>query len=289
MKLNFRMFALFIFVIITWGVGWPINKIGLQYMSPLWYTAARMVVGTITMMLLVISINKFTWPRLKDWPLIAIIGLFQISFFMLLANFGMAYIPAGRSALLAYTTPLWVMPIATFIFREQTSYWRWIGFFLGIGGLIVLLQPQQIDWTDKHVLFGTGMLLLASFIWAISMLCVRYMHWSKSPLELIPWQLFLGTIPILLFALVKEPTMVVAWNPPLILSLIYTGILVTGISYWSGVVINKELPTVVVSLGLLAVPVFSLMISAFFMHEVVDFSTLSAMLLILLGLGFVVI
>jgi drug/metabolite transporter (DMT)-like permease len=133
------------------------------------------------------------------------------------------------------------------------------------------------------------MLLLASLCWGISMLCARYMQWNKSPLELIPWQLLIGTIPVLLFACLKEPIMHVEWTMPLFVSLAYTGILVTGLSYWSGVVVNKELPATVVSLGFLLVPVFSLTISAMFMHEAITLPTISAMLMILMGLVCIVI
>jgi len=286
---NYRIFGLFVFIILSWGLAWPINKIGLQYMSPLWYTATRLIVGTVTMMAFVIAVKKFTLPRPKDYPLIAIIGLLQISIYILLANIGLAYLPAGRSSLLAYTTPLWIMPAATLFFNEEAGWLRWLGFALGLGGLLILLSPWELNWSDTHVLFGAAMLLLASLCWAISMLCARYMQWNKSPLELIPWQLLIGTIPILLFAWVKEPSISIDWNLPLILSLVYTGFLVTGLSYWSGVVINKELPTIVVSLGFLIVPVFSLATSALFLHEAISFATASAMVFILLGLVCVVV
>ncbi len=288
-NINFRILGLFVFIILSWGLAWPVNKIGLQYMSPLWYTAIRLVVGTTTMMAFVIAIKKFEWPKRKDIPLIVIIGFLQISIYILLANIGLAYLPAGRSSLIAYTTPLFVMPAATFFFNEEAGMLRWLGFLFGLGGLVLLLSPWQLDWTNAHILFGTAMLLLASLCWAISMLCARYMHWTKSPLELIPWQLLIGTIPILLFAWSKEPNFSVTWNVPLILSLVYTGILVTGISYWSGIVVNKELPTIIVSLGFLIVPVFSLVISSLFMHETINLPTAAAMVSIIIGLICVVI
>jgi len=279
-----RYMGLFGFIILSWGLSWPINKIGLESMSPLWYTAIRLIIGTVTMMAFVMAIKQFSLPDKRDLPLIIIIGLFQISIYILLVNIGLAYLPAGKSSLLAYTTPLWVMPAAILIFKEEAGPLKWCGFILGSIGLILLLSPWELDWTNKHILFGSAMLLLASLVWAISMLCTRYMHWHKSPLELIPWQLLIGTVPILMFALYKEPSFVVHWSGPLILSLIYTGFLVTGLSYWSGVVINKELPTIVVSLGFLAVPVFSIFISSIFMHEAISNIMAIAMVLILAGL-----
>ncbi|HLB42058.1 MAG TPA: EamA family transporter [Gammaproteobacteria bacterium] len=283
-KSNYRMISLFAFIIISWGMAWPVNKIALTYMSPLWYTATQLIVGTMTMMAVIIAIKKFALPKRQDLPLIAVVGLLQISIYILLANIGLAYLPAGRSSLLGYITPLWVMPAATLFFNEKAGPLRWLGFCLAIVGLILLLCPWEMNWSDSHILFGTAMLLLASLCWAISMICARYMRWTKSPLELIPWQLFIGTIPILLFAWIKEPSISIDWNQSLILAIVYTGILVTGLSYWGGLVINKELPTIAVSIGFLAVPVFSLLVSALFMHEVISLSTAAAMSLILVGL-----
>ena len=287
-KVNVRILGLFLFIIMSWGLAWPINKVGLSFMSPLWYTTFRLIVGTFTMMAIVLAVNKFSLPERKDIPLILIIGLLQISFYVFLTNLGLNYIPAGRASLLAYTTPLWVMPIAILFFQEKPGRLKWIGFTFGLIGLFILLSPWELDWSDSRILFGSAMLLLASLSWAISMLCARYMHWNKSPLELIPWQLLVGTIPILMFAWVKEPAVSISWNMPLVLSLAYTGILVTGISYWMGVIINKELPSLVVSLGFLVVPIFSLLVSAFFMHEVITIATASAVTMILMGLVFVV-
>src|SRR3990167_16435 len=115
------------------------------------------------------------------------------------------------------------MPAATLFFHEDTGFLKWLGFFLGITGLTLLLSPWEMNWTNTGVLFGSAMLLLASLSWAISMLCVRYMQWHKTPLELIPWQLLIGTLPMLFFAWVKEPALAATWNMPLVLSLIYTG------------------------------------------------------------------
>jgi drug/metabolite transporter (DMT)-like permease len=181
------------------------------------------------------------------------------------------------------------MPITLIFFREEMGWMKWVGFILSIGGLLFLLSPWELNWSDTYVLFGTAMLLLASFSWAVSMLCARYMEWNKSPLELIPWQLLIGTLPILLFALIKEPSIVVQWNTPLLLSLAYTGMLVTGISYWCAQIINKELPTLVASLGFLAAPMFSIIVSTLFLNEVISLTTAGAMGLILIGLACIVV
>lgn len=284
-----RHIGLFIFIILTWGLAWPMNKIGLSYMSPLWFCTVRLVAGTATMFLLVAALGKLTLPQLKDIPLILIIGTLEFSAYLFLANLGLSYLPAGRASILAYTTPLWVMPLSILLFGEQPSKLKWFGFGLSLIGLVLLLNPWDLQWTNGKVLFGAAMLLLGSLSWAVAMLCARYMKWNKSPLEMMPWLLLVATIPIALFAVITEPSVQIAWDSSLLLSLVYTGFFVTGLSYWSGVVINRELPSIVVSLGFLAVPVFSMMVSAIFMHESIHLATATAMMLILTGLACVVV
>ena len=279
-----RLFSVFAFIIIVWGFAMPINKIGLDYLTPIWYTAIRTVVGTLTMMVLVLMLNKFTWPDWRDAPLILAIGIIQITLYVVFLNVGLAYIPAGRTAILSYTTPLWIMPLTILFFREKPKLSQWIGFLAGIGGLMLLLCPWEMDWSNRKVIFGAFMALLSSLAWAISILCARYMKWHKSPLELIPWQLLLGTIPILAFAWYKEPLPSLRFlHPAALFSLIYMGVLVAGISYWASLIINKELPSLTVSLGSLSIPLISLVSSIIFLHEPVTILTVSAMALILLG------
>jgi drug/metabolite transporter (DMT)-like permease len=287
-KINHRMLCIFLIIVFSWGLGWPVNKIGLAYLSPLWYTSTRLMLGFFAMTLLVICLKKFSWPSWRDTPLLLAIGWLQIGLYTLLTNIGLAYLPAGRSSLLAYTTPLWVMPIATLFFHEESSWLKWIGFLLSLGGLVIFMNPWELNWHDKNVLIGCTALLAASLGWAVSMFCVRYMRWTKSPLELIPWQLLLGGIPILILAIYREPLPTFVWSYPLILSLVYTGILVTGVSYWLGVIINKELPTIMVSLGFLLVPIVSYAVSIIFMHEKMNWTTAGAITLIVLGLCLVV-
>lgn len=281
---QFFIFALFAFIILTWGFGWPVTKIGLEYASPVWYTCVRLIMGTAVMFVLVIALGKCSLPQKRDWPLILIIAILQVSGYILLSNIGLKYVPAGRASILGYTTPVFVLPMAILFFKEKASKMHWLGFLLGMIGILLLLSPWQINWTDTKVLFGSAMLLLAAFGWAVSIMATRYMTWHKSPLELMPWQLLVGTLPILISALIKEPHPIIHWTLPFWLSLIYTGFLVTGISYWCGIVVNRALPTIVVSLGLLASPVCSLLISVIFMGEKLSLTTTCAMISILLGL-----
>lgn len=280
-----RAYGLLIILILVWGLTWPLSKIGLQYMPALWFVGYRLLIGTISMFVVVMAMRKLVWPHCADLPLIFTMGIVQIDLFMTFINLGLQYVDAGRSAILVYTTPLWVMPLAILFFGEKAGYKKWLGFFLGMLGVVVLFGPWAINWSDHKALLGNGFLLLAALCWAVSMLCARHMHWTRSPLELIPWQLLVGTVPVMLLAFFAHPHVLIQWqNHILIMVLLYSSVLGIAFAYWGTMVITKELPSVTASLSFLGVPVSGLIFSAFILHEPITLSIGLAMLLIISGL-----
>ncbi len=270
--------------ILLLGISWPINKMGLQDMSPIAFSAGRLIIATVCTFLIVMLTRQFIWPTRKDWPIILAVGIFQIGIFVLLINMGLSLIDAGRSTILVYTTPIWVTPIAVFLFKEPTGPLKWLGVLLGLMGMLTLFSPWGINWFDPNDIAGNLFLLLAALSWAISILCVRYMKWSHSPLSLLPWQLLIGTIPVLCLLPFEYQTQVIHWNGQLILILIFSGIFTQAVVTLGLMIAGKALPTVTTSLSLLAVPVLSLLFSAWLLDEKLSMINMTAMLFIIAGL-----
>lgn len=280
-----KLYILLGIIVIVWGLSWPISKIALQYIPAVWLAALRLASGCASAFLLLAVIRKLHCPRRQDLPIILVLGCLQMGLFMILINLGLHYVDAGRSAILVYTTPLWVLPLAILFFHETASWLKWLGFILGMIGVIILFSPSSIDWSNHHELFGNGVLLSAALCWAIAILCARNMHWTRPPLELLPWQLLVGAIPALLFAVYMEPHPLIQWNGISITSLTYAGVIATGFAYWGTLVLSKELPSITVSLSFLGVPVTGLILAVVLLHEPLTLSIVAAMICIISGLG----
>lgn len=279
-----KIYFVFLAIILIWGFSWPMNKIGIQYMHPIWFAALRLIIGTLSMFILVGMLGKLFLPTRKDMSIILTIGLLQMGLFTTLINLGLNYVDAGRSAILTYTTPLWVMPLAILFFNEKASYLKWLGFILGMAGVIVLFNPWSIDWSRHDVLMGNGMLLLAALSLAISMICARNIRWTRSPLELLPWQLLVGTIPVSLLAAYSQPHPIIEWNDMSIVTLAYTGFLGTAMGNWAATVVSKGLPSITVSLGFLGVPISGLLFSTLILDEAITSSIQIALIFIPTGI-----
>lgn len=279
-----KVYILFFAVIIIWGLSWPVSKIGMGFVPAIWFSALRLFFAMLAMFVIMGSLGKLIFPTKKDLPVILTIGFFQMGLFSMFINLGLYYVDAGRSAILTYTTPFWVLPLAVLLFNEKLTWLKFLGFLLGMSGIITLFGPWSIDWSDKMGLMGNGLLLLAALSFGISMLCARHLTWHRSALELLPWQLLVGTIPVLAFACIFSPGSNIEWNTIAVSTVVYTALLGTAIGYWCSTIISKELPSITVSIGFLGVPLSGLFFSSLILNEPLTASIKIAMILISGGL-----
>ncbi len=285
---GYRTYVLLVAVVLAWGFSWPMNKLGLDFIPPYWFAAFRLIFGTISMFVLSFFLKKLIIPTKKDLPLIFVLGIFQIGFFILFINLGLVTESGGTAAILVYTTPLWVTPMAIFFFKEPSSFLKWLGFILGAIGVLFMLNPWEIDWTNSTTLLSVFFLLSASLSLAISILCARYMTWHSTPLELIPWQLLVGCVMLVIVALIGQPHPTVVWNLTSIICMAYTAVVATALGFLGMSKLSKELPATVTSIGFLGVPVSGVIFSVLLLHEKLDIFMTLAMLFIISGVVCVV-
>lgn len=275
---------LLIAVILIWGFNWPFVKLALQNAPPLWLGVFRMAAATICLFGYLLVTKKFQLPSKLDIPIILSVGLLQIGLFIFLINIGLLYVSASRSAILVYTTPLWVTPMAVLFFKESLPLLKIIGLLLGIAGIALLFNPTSFNWHDKQAIYGNGLLLLAALSWSIAIVHVRYTTWRLTVLQLMPWQSLISVIFLLLMALIFEGKPSIHWSVQLASIIFYIGIIGSAFAYWAAVELSKRLPAVTTSLCMLGVPVAGIISSCLILGEKITASMIIAVLLLLGGL-----
>ncbi|MFY3679756.1 DMT family transporter [Achromobacter xylosoxidans] len=247
--------SLLVVVVLAWGFTWVVSKLLLQYMTPVWAVAARSVVGTAALLALGLALRSVAWPVKADIPVILSVGLLHMGAFAALVSLGLQYVPAGRSVVLAYTTPLWVIPAARLFLGEPIGRGRQLGLALGLLGLVVIFNPLAFDWRDHDAVFGNGLVLLAALCWAANIVYVRAHRWVTAPFELAFWQALLASVVLTALAWATEGAPRVVWSPGL------------------------------TALGLLGVPVVGLLCSAALLREALGLSLLLGVALIVGGIA----
>lgn len=282
-----RRHALFLFaiVILTWGLNWVVTKFIVHGVPPLWTTAIRSAIACVVLLGLQVARRDFIVPRRGDVPVILAIGLLHMVAFSTLVAFGLKHVTVGRSIVLGYATPLWVAPCAWLLLGERLTRRRLAGIALGMAGLLVLFNPLVVDWHDADQRWGNGMILLASWCWAASILYVRKHKWLATPFQLVFWQALLAALVLGAMALVTEGPPAFAWNGGLIAAFAYAGVCGTALGYWAMAMINRSLPATTTALGMLATPVAGIAGSTLFLGERPDAAMLGAMVMVLAGIA----
>ena len=281
-----RALGLLGLVIGLWGSNWPIMKVGLMDMPPLSFAAARLSLATLV--LFVISPRRLQVPAARDMPVVLSVGLLQLFAFMLCMYLALMVVPAGRSAILAYTTPIWVVPMATLWLGERITRAKALALAIGLAGIGVLFNPAALDWGSTEVLIGNGLLLVAAAAWAITIVHVRGRRWQATPYQLLPWQMLLASLATVCVAFAFESDAVIHWTPRLIVILLYNGILASAFCSWAFNEVARSLPATTTSLGSLGVPVVGLSASAAWLGEPLALSTVLGLVLILSAVGLLV-
>jgi drug/metabolite transporter (DMT)-like permease len=270
-------------LVLIWGCNWPVNKVVLSHISPLWFACLRVAMGSISLFLVqAFRTEGVKLPARADLPVVLSIGLVQVAAVMALVQLGLANVPAGRSAILSYTTPVWVVPGAILILGERLRLAKSIALLLGLLGVAVMFNPAAFDWSDHTAVVGNGYLLAAAALWAGSIIHVRAHRWQGTPLILAPWQMLIGLIP--LFALawsVEGPPPHVSFSLGTLVLAIYSGPLITAFPFWALVTVSRTLPAVTTSLTLLLVPMIGLLSSVIFLTEQINATLIVGPLLIL--------
>jgi drug/metabolite transporter (DMT)-like permease len=186
---------------------------------------------------------------------------------------------------LGYTTPLWVAPGARLFLGEPISAWQVVGIVVGLGGLALMFNPLAFDWGDHNAVLGNGLILLGAFCWAASILHVRAHRWVSTPFQLVFWEVLLATALLAGLALHFEGLPDIAWSFGLAWLFLYGGVCGVALAYWAMAMVNRSLPAVTTSLGVLATPVVGMLASVIALGEPLSLPLVCAMALIAAGIA----
>ena len=272
-----------VLAVVLLGAAWPVTKVALlDGATPAWFAFGRAALSMGVTAIALAATRGIRLPRRVDLPSLLALGLLQLAAFFALAHAAVAWVPAGRTAILSNATLVWTIPIALILTNEAITARRWLATGLGAAGVIVLIGPWAIDWTSGPALLGHGFLLGAALCWAASMAIVRRWPPRQSMFALLPWAFGIASVALMPMALAHG---LGQWTTTSLLCLGFIGLIMAPIGTWCVMQATTALPLVVASVGFLAGPAVGLLISAAWLHEPLTPSVLLGAGLILGGAG----
>ena len=247
---------------------WPLTKIALSLGStPIWFAEGRAVLSTLTATVVLAVLGRLRLPHRADLPTLFAIGGLSLAGYFALAHEAVAWVPAGRTAILANTTTFWVVPLSVLVLREAIPLARWVAAGLGLAGVAVLTSPWSIDWTSFNVVVGHAFLLGASVAWSIAIVITRAAKPVLTMFELLPWCFLLASLLLAPLVWLHAPHGTLGTQSGSWWALAYIGLVGAPLGTWCIMEATAKLPAVVSSIGFLTTPAVSLLLANLFLNE----------------------
>jgi drug/metabolite transporter (DMT)-like permease len=250
---TWRPLAALILLALIWGYNWVVMKKSLQFMGPFDFNAIRMALGGVILLFFMLARGMSLRPR--QVPLTILLGLSQTAAGTGLILWALVSGGAGKTVILVYTMPFWILLFAWPILSEKIRGLDWLPVITAFAGMILLLEP----WILKSTVFSEVMAVVAGVCWAIGAIIIKLMQKKPGfePVSVTAWQFVYGSIPLVVVALLV-PERPVDWTPYLATAVVYNAVLVCAFAFLLWTYIMKKLPAGVAGMGTLAVPVIGI-------------------------------
>jgi drug/metabolite transporter (DMT)-like permease len=286
---GFPASILWVLVALTlgWGFNWPMIKLALTEMPLLSFRSVCLLGGATGLFAIAASAGLRLRPPRGQWGRLLSIALFNITLWNVCVVYGISYMTSGRAAILAYTMPVWSVPLSAWLLHERITARRVLGVGLGMVAMLLLLSSelQAVQAAPK----GTLLMMGAALSWAIGTVLMKRYPVDLPVASLTAWQLLLGGIPIYAGALAFEMHSLHPLTLWPAVALIYNVLIAFVFCHWAWYKIVTTVPVGVSSLSSLMTPVVGVFSGMLVLSELPHWQDFAALGLVLLALATVML
>jgi drug/metabolite transporter (DMT)-like permease len=268
-------------LVLIWAVSWPVIKIGVGQIPPIWYGCLRYSIAALNLFGLVAVRGDLALPPRPDLPLVVVSGALQMAAYSALTGLALTILPPGRASVLAFSTPVLVAPLAAWRLGEKVTSRIAAGVMIGCAGIVIIASPSFAVGGKQAMAYA--MLMGAAAAWAITIVTVRGHRFKSSALSLAPWQMLIAAtllLPIAIFAEGSPRHFTLRGAA----TLAYVAPVATAFAYWAVVEAGRRFAASTISMALLATPSVGLLISAWALHEPISTTLLIGVALTATGI-----
>ena len=182
---------------LAWGFNWTAMKTALAEVPPWTFRSLCLGLGSAVLFLALRAGGQRLMLPSGQWGRIWLLALLNITSWNMLVAFGVGLIPSGRAAILAYTMPVWAVPLSVLVLGEHISRRKLVGLALGISGLVLLLGGVPIFigallFEDWHALRNVGVTAWLGTAYNV-VIAFAFAHWA--------WIKIATSVPVSIFSI----------------------------------------------------------------------------------------
>ena len=268
---------------LAWGFNWTALKVALSEVPPWTFRSLCLGLGAAVLFAaLRAGGQRIVTPR-GQWGRLWLLALLNITAWNMLIAFGVGMIPSGRAAILAYTMPIWAVPLSMWLLRERITRAKLAGLALGLGGLALLLAESFLGLGRAPL--GALLIVGAAFSWALGTVLQKCFPVGLPVGLYTAWIMLLGGVPIFAGALIFDDWGALqavglhAW-----LGTAYNVVIAFAFAHWAWIKIATSVPVSVFSISMLLIPVVGVVSGMLFLGERPTWAEYTAAALVLAAL-----
>ncbi len=195
MTLQRRELALFVAVVVLWGINWPMMKMALAELDFWVFRAYCVIAGLCWFVAYCLSRGvSLRLPR-PYWPRMFFTAMCNVAAWNILSAAALRELPSGRAGVLAYTMPLWVVLLSRVFLGELLTAGRVAALAIGMGGIGLLLVDEMTALRGAPI--AALMMVLSGLLWAVGIVLFKGFPKHLPTATLMVWSLVLGGWPLL--------------------------------------------------------------------------------------------
>ncbi|MDR4949168.1 DMT family transporter [Neobacillus cucumis] len=275
-----RTVLLLSFLVILWGINWPLSKIALSYTPPILFAGLRTVLGGF--ILLGFALPRYKQLRFKEtWVFYVISALLNIIIFYGMQSVGLRYMPAGLFSAIVFIEPV-LLGLFSWIWLGEAMYTlKVIGLILGFVGVGVISSGGfSGDISAAGILLALG----SALGWALGTVFVKKIGNLVDSIWMVTLQLITGGIFLLCIGSGFESWSSIEWKLPFIANLLFIAIFVIAFGWLAYFTLVGSGEASKVGSYTFLIPLIAIVCSSFMLHEAITLKLLAGLLLIVVSI-----
>ncbi|QHZ46404.1 DMT family transporter [Bacillus sp. NSP9.1] len=279
----FKVILGIISVTLIWGYTWVTMKIAIHDIPPVLFSALRLLIGAVPLFIILVIKGKKRAIGKENLKNYFVMGLLMGLGYMGVLTYGMQFVDSGKTSVLVYTMPIFVTVISHFRLNEKINGYKMIGLISGFIGLLFIFGTEILHF-EKNVIFGELCVLIAALSWAVANVFSKLRFHNTDMIHMNAWQLLIGTVFLLIFSFILEPTHSLHWSNAAVLSLLFNGLFSTAFTFVIWFWVLNQIEASKASMALMFVPVLGLFFGWLQLREPITYNIMAGAFLICIGI-----
>ncbi len=273
---------LFIFMVISWAINYPVIKIALRYTDPFTLLFYRILFSLIFIYIIFRPRLHLKLSRHDIVPLF-ILSMLNVLIWMELWFVAETSISASLTSIIIYTYPIISTLMAIIFLGEHYNKYIFLGIGTGFAGLLVIFSNSLLVGFRPGIIIA----LLGAITWASGTIYFMKYHTKKDRETTNFFQFGFALLPALLIAGIARPSVSIFEPSPILVGLILViSIPGTAVAYYAFLHLNKKYGVSTISSFLFIVPALSVVFSIIILNEIPSFYELIGLILVGIGIFF---